>query len=315
MCPTFSIIVPVYKVEAYLHKCICSLINQTYNNIEIILVDDGSPDNCPKICDDYSKIDKRITVIHKENGGLSDARNAGLSAANGEYIIFVDSDDYIEPETCEKFSEFVGNGYDIIIGECVTGDGNSKFNHISANDHVYKGQEYLLTALKLNKAPMAVWLNIYRKNFLDYNNLKFKTGILHEDEHFTPQAFIMASTVIVTGIKFYNYIIRDASITTKKDKRKNAEDIILIITELSTIYKSAESSMLVKMLCDSLVEKYFHMYRVGNIYTYKQVKIPRKLIWKNAYKVKTKIKAFFFIVNPKLYCCVKNNIEKFLENH
>ena len=97
MCKV-SVIVPVYKVEKYLNKCVDSIINQTLEDIEIILVDDGSPDNCGKICDDYAQKDNRIVVIHKTNGGLSDARNAGLEVARGEYIGFVDSDDYIAPE-------------------------------------------------------------------------------------------------------------------------------------------------------------------------------------------------------------------------
>lgn len=91
-----SIIIPIYKVEQYLIDCIQSVCSQTYKNIEIILVDDGSPDNCGKICDDYAKMDKRISVIHKENGGLSDARNKGIDIARGDYITFVDSDDYVE---------------------------------------------------------------------------------------------------------------------------------------------------------------------------------------------------------------------------
>lgn len=88
-----SVIVPVYCVEQYLEKCVSSIVNQTYKNLEIILVDDGSPDNCPQLCDDWQKKDKRIRVIHKENGGLSDARNAGLRASSGELVMFVDSDD------------------------------------------------------------------------------------------------------------------------------------------------------------------------------------------------------------------------------
>ena len=90
----FSVIVPIYKVEKYLYECIDSVINQTFRNIEIILVDDGSPDGCPQICDAYAQKDNRITVIHKQNGGLSSARNAGLQAAKGDYVIFLDSDDY-----------------------------------------------------------------------------------------------------------------------------------------------------------------------------------------------------------------------------
>lgn len=97
--PTISIIVPVYNVEAYLCRCIDSILAQTFTDFELILVDDGSPDNCSSICDEYAKKDSRIVVVHKENGGLSDARNTGLDIAKGEYIGFVDSDDFIHPQT------------------------------------------------------------------------------------------------------------------------------------------------------------------------------------------------------------------------
>ena len=93
-----SIIVPIYKVEKYIRQCVDSIINQTYEDIEIILVDDGSPDNCPQICDDYAKTDSRVKVIHKENGGIMSARKAGLKVATGEYIGFVDGDDWIEAD-------------------------------------------------------------------------------------------------------------------------------------------------------------------------------------------------------------------------
>ncbi len=116
VAPLISIIVPVYKVEMYIKKCINSIINQTYKNIEIILVDDGSPDNCGKICDDYSKTDKRIIVVHKDNGGLSDARNRGLIAASGQFITFVDSDDYIELNYIEThYNNLINNNADISI--------------------------------------------------------------------------------------------------------------------------------------------------------------------------------------------------------
>lgn len=99
--PLISVIVPIYNVESYLNRCVESIVNQTYQNLEIILVDDGSPDNCPQICDDWARKDSRIKVIHKENGGLSDARNAGMNIATGEYISFIDSDDYVALDFCE----------------------------------------------------------------------------------------------------------------------------------------------------------------------------------------------------------------------
>lgn len=103
--PLVSIIVPIYKVEPYLRRCVDSIVCQTYTNLEIILVDDGSPDTCPQICDEYANKDKRIVVIHKKNGGLSDARNAGLNSCKGEYISFIDSDDYVDYDFIESLIE------------------------------------------------------------------------------------------------------------------------------------------------------------------------------------------------------------------
>lgn len=98
MNPLISVIVPIYNVEKYLARCVDSIVNQTYKNLEIILVDDGSPDRCPQMCDDYAEKDRRIKVVHKNNGGLSDARNAGMAVATGEYISFIDGDDYVSDD-------------------------------------------------------------------------------------------------------------------------------------------------------------------------------------------------------------------------
>ena len=112
-----SIIVPIYKVEKHLKKCIKSIVEQSYTNLEIILVDDGSPDNCGKICDEYAKKDCRIKVIHKKNGGLSDARNCGIDKSSGKYLMFVDSDDYIDKNICEKLIN-ASKEYDCDIVMC-----------------------------------------------------------------------------------------------------------------------------------------------------------------------------------------------------
>ena len=116
--PLVSIIVPIYKVEPYLRRCLDSIVNQSYTNLEIILVDDGSPDNCPQICDEYASKDNRIKVIHKKNGGLSDARNAGLDICKGEYISFVDSDDWVDEKYIETLLDLaIKENVDIAIGE------------------------------------------------------------------------------------------------------------------------------------------------------------------------------------------------------
>lgn len=220
----FSVIIPIYNVEKYLKRCVNSVLEQSYKNIEIILVDDGSPDNCPKICDEYAHIDYRVKVIHKENGGLSDARNAGMKLSTGDYILFVDSDDYIEIDACKKFLHFAHNGYDILIGDALVENGKCNLSHIFSSD-VMNGMVYYKNALKARKAPVAAWLNAYRREFLIQNALKFKPGILHEDVEFTPRAIIAAESVICTNIVFYHYVIRDNSIMRQKDQRKNAIDL------------------------------------------------------------------------------------------
>ena len=116
--PKISIIVPVYKTETYLRQCIDSLINQTFQDIEIILVDDGSPDNSPAICDEYAAKDQRIKVIHKQNAGVSEARNSGIDAAKGDFLMFVDSDDWMEIDGCDiLYNEYLQTGADTVIGD------------------------------------------------------------------------------------------------------------------------------------------------------------------------------------------------------
>ena len=127
-----SVIVPIYNVEKYLDRCVESIINQTYKNLEIILVDDGSPDNCTQMCDDYAKKDSRIRVVHKENGGLSDARNAGMEVATGEYVSFIDSDDYISLDFYETlFQTMIDNDSDIVECSVVKFYENGKFDEYS----------------------------------------------------------------------------------------------------------------------------------------------------------------------------------------
>ena len=124
MIPAISIIVPVFKVEHYLRKCIDSLLAQTMREIEIILVDDGSPDRCPEICDEYARKDQSIKVIHQQNRGISAARNAGLAAASGEYIMFVDSDDWVEPDFCRiPYETAESKGADMVIFSCIRHEG------------------------------------------------------------------------------------------------------------------------------------------------------------------------------------------------
>lgn len=296
----FSIVVPVYKVEAYLDNCVQSLINQTYPDIEILLVDDGSPDNCPALCDTYARQDSRIKVIHKENGGLSDARNAGIEAASGEYLIFVDSDDCIQPDTCERLLPFTQEGYDIIIGEGVCEGAKKRLSHGYTSKCV-SGEAYLKLALQGGSMPMAAVLYVHSREFLLRNDLRFKCGITHEDEQFTPRAFLAAQRVIESGVCFYRYIIREGSITTQKDLRKNGADLYATCLELKARYDKLEDEELRARLLDSLVVKYLSICQDGRLYQYGREYIHKAFVWENARGRKTRAKACLFCLSPRLY--------------
>ena len=237
--PKVSIVVPIYKVEKEIDRCVGSLINQSLQDIEIILVDDGSPDDCPQICDGYAKQDNRIKVIHKKNGGLSDARNAGLLNAKGRYVLFVDSGDYIINNACEVlYLNASKDNLDIVIADAFRIE-SSKESHIShasqSSDRVTSGADFLKEQLKYGTMHMAVWLNLYNREFLIKNDLKFKVGILHEDEQWTPRVFLKAEKVKYINFPFYYYIIRDTSITNNKDKTKNGIDLINTVFEIKSI--------------------------------------------------------------------------------
>ena len=297
----FSVIVPIYNVEKYLTRCINSIINQTYKNLEIVLVDDESPDNCPAMCDEYAKNDTRIKVIHKKNGGLSDARNAGMNIATSDYVIFVDSDDYIELDSCEKFYEYAKHGYDIIIGDAIVeGITRGELSHISENA-VLCGDVYYKKALSQRKAPNASWLNAYRIDFLKKNNLQFKTGILHEDFEFTPRAIIIAKTVICTHAAFYHYVVRENSITTHKDKRKNVSDLYTTCCEHEKRFNNLSDSELRRLLLDSLVKSYLSMFQDAKAFCYGSEYIHKDFCVRNSFEFATKIKSILFYISPKLY--------------
>ena len=209
-----SIIVPIYKVEPYLPRCIDSIINQTYQNIEIILVDDGSPDNCSQICDEYQQKDSRIKVIHKSNGGLSDARNAGLDIAQGEFIVFVDSDDFIHPEMVAILFELLQkNGSDISICNFVPFTQNITTSNKTPVIETISGKEAALRLYQKEYTTQAVvaWDKLYKKSV--FKNLRFKVGKFNEDEFFSYKALLNAPKVTFTSQELYYYFIRDTGIS------------------------------------------------------------------------------------------------------
>lgn len=301
-----SIVVPIYNVENYLNKCINSLLEQTYKKIEIILVNDGSTDSSSTICEKYKIYDNRIKIVHKKNGGLSDARNIGIEKSEGDYILFVDSDDYIDKDSCEKFINILKNK----TADIITGNARKIQNKISSLIQYSQsefslsmsGEKFLKKELKNGTMHMAVWLNLYKREFLINKNLKFKKGLLHEDEEFTPRAFLKATSVISTKILFYNYVVRTNSITTTKNLEKNAYDILKICTELHKIYILVEDKELNQLLRDNLVTKYLYAFQIGKFYKKKyQGFLDEKFLLENSYSRKNIYKVNIFCFNKKIY--------------
>lgn len=208
-----SVIIPVYKVENYLEKCIVSVVEQTYRTLEIILVDDGSPDRCGAICDEWEKKDKRIKVIHKSNSGLSDARNYGLDIAQGTYIVFVDSDDLIAPTMIEKmFVTAQKHEADIVECKyfCFTDILPEKEKREAETSTVYTSEEALSLLLDESVFKYTVWNKLYCRNI--FETLRFEVGKLHEDVFFTYQAFGISKRIIKIEDCLYYYRQRSGSI-------------------------------------------------------------------------------------------------------
>lgn len=210
-----SVIVPVYNVEKYLARCVDSIIAQTYSNLEIILVDDGATDRSGLICDEYAQKDSRIRVIHKENGGLSDARNAGLDVANGELIGFIDSDDYIAPDMYEVLYQNL-KSRNADIATC--GVFNCFPNRIIPDQNetgilVLNSYEAIRNALESSNLPLYAWNKLYKKYL--FSNVRFPVGKIYEDAFVMIRLLDLTNTVVVTMEPKYYYMRRPESITMR----------------------------------------------------------------------------------------------------
>lgn len=218
MQPLISVIVPIYKVEPYLRRCLDSIVNQTYTNLEIILVDDGSPDGCPAICDEYAAKNNRIVVIHKKNGGLSDARNAGLDICKGEYITFVDSDDWLADCFIEKLYEAI-TLQDSDIAICSYTKTTSTFSSSIKNTVITPIHYSPIDAIKKlwsNEATTFVtscW-KLYKKDL--FKEVRFPKGVINEDERTTHKIYYASKKIVFIDIPLYFYFQRIDSITAQQ---------------------------------------------------------------------------------------------------
>ena len=209
-----SVIIPMYNVEKYLNDCVDSVLNQSFKNLEVILVDDGSPDNSGKIADEYAKKDKRVKVIHKKNGGISDARNVGLENATGDYIMFIDSDDFLLPDALMILENKIEKeNADYVIANYINSDesGNlwdspvfseEKYKAFKLDIKDYRDSFYIMNS--------AVWNKIFNHDFLKKLNLRFYDGVPAEDAIFTTYCFIKSQKVFYIPDIVYSYRQRNA---------------------------------------------------------------------------------------------------------
>lgn len=229
MSKLVSIIVPVYKVEQYLKRCMDSVLNQTYKNIEIILVDDGSPDNCPALCDEYAKIDSRVRVIHKENGGLSSARNVALDSVKGDYIFFVDSDDWLALDTLEVLNEYLEKDYDMI---------SFQRTYLTEEKVVEKGEKnpkdmdvsQYIDASFLGRYDFFVTTKIFKTEV--FNNVRFLEGRNYEDLEVMHRLFLNMKKVVGLDYFLYYYWKGNEGAITNTITMKNIQDHYLSANEI-----------------------------------------------------------------------------------
>ena len=238
--PKISVIVPVYKVEKYLNRCVDSILAQTLSDFELILVDDGSPDNCGIICDDYQSKDNRVVVIHKENGGLSDARNKGIERAlsNGEseWITFIDSDDYVNERYLELlFSAAINNQVDLSCcglkkfnGDSAVGEFDGEYNVFIAEPDILIAENHPFERYNISVA----WARLYKKEL--FNNVRFPFGKLHEDEFTTYKLLYGCKNIAVVDAALYYYFENGSGITGSGASAKKAAD------KLNAFYEQVE---------------------------------------------------------------------------
>lgn len=221
-----SVIIPVYKVELYLDRCVQSVVDQSYKNLEIILVDDGSPDDCPRMCDEWTLKDERIKVIHKENGGLGFARNDGIEVSHGAYIMFVDSDDYLHTDAVRVlYDRLIADGSDMAVGKHVdvyeTGTKNDNFCKWMKDD-VITPRDILTYLGDKNYISVVAWGKLYRRHIFD--EIRFPFNRSAEDLWVFPQVVEKCEKISVVDAVVCYYYQRSTSIMHSRDEGKIYDD-------------------------------------------------------------------------------------------
>ena len=314
-----SVIVPVYNVEKYLSKCIQSIINQTYKNLEIILIDDGSQDNSSKFCDEYSLKDSRISVIHKKNGGLSSARNVGLSNAHGDYITFIDSDDWIDQNMISTLFNIINQeksdisicNYFLAYNEEIQIQKDKieikNFSNIEALKKLYDEKLKIVMTIACCK--------LFKREF--FNNINFPDGRIHEDEFTTYKLLYKAEKISYTNKKFYYYRQRKDSIMNSAFNKKKL-DIIYALEERIKFIKESVNDMelynlVVKGYYTAILRRYY-LYSKSYPNEKKELKELKKRARetykknKNSFDWNLKLRLIYtsFLISPRLYILIED---------
>lgn len=312
----FSIIVPIYQVEAYLERCLDSLVRQTFSEYEIVLVDDGSKDRSGEICDQYAVQNANIKVYHKENGGLSSARNYGIDHASGKYVLFVDSDDYVEEGLCralQKVTESCPDVDAIVYGGIEQKDEEiiREIRRINPEKiQVWNAHEYMKNAYQQRNMDVQAWLYAYRKDFLDENGLRFKEGILHEDVEFTPRALLKANQIAELPGNYYHYMVREGSISTTKNWSKNIRDLFQTLEEQSVLAGDQEPELR-KWMQNAVLNSYLNMIYEARMYRTEYRKyIDKSFLRGKAATSWNKVRVLLCTVSVRLYCMVNDSYKK-----
>ena len=242
-----SVIVPIYRVEKYLPACIDSILNQTFTDFELILVDDGSPDRCPEICDETAKRDARVRVIHQANAGLSAARNAGIEAAHGAWLSFVDSDDYIAPHFCEKLYQTAQRtNADCVMCSVQNVDESGKLIDsalMRVADEVKTGQEVLRKIGRDDVTPyLTAWNKLYRRKL--FNTLRYPAGRQNEDVFVFAELFCQVQRAVCVAEPLYFYRKRIGSIMNSVVTLRNLDEMWAYVNCLEHLQQDDEESTL-----------------------------------------------------------------------
>lgn len=307
-----SIVIPVYNVENYLRRCIDSVVPQLSCEHEVILIDDGSTDMSPQICDEYVKKNDRFSVIHQENQGLSSARNVGIENSEGEYVLFLDSDDWIAEDSLRHICKAIDSySPDLILGKAllVDEDGTKKpkINYYipeglySIHDYLDKLKE------KMEFSPCAPF-TIYKRSFLENNNLRFKVGILHEDILWTSKVLLHAKNVYCMDYYFYLNYIRQGSITHSGNSLRSGKDIITVCNELRNEFQMAPADLNIEALKDSVARKYMEATTMLGNPVKGSERFSSKELLHYSYFRRTRKKAMLYALSPHLYIFLAKHI-------